>query len=256
MHKYIYVFLVAIYLLSGNQGFSQGAAIKNTSYNIYHNRLIIDYDLICDFDNLQNVLFFLWDDSYNIQIPRVVFGDIGEGVEPGYSKQVTWDIVQDNELLVGRLRPQLILKDEFYQRKGSGSVLFSILIPGLGDYFVADHRNMKFKPYLRTVSAISLVGLGLKATKMRTRESLYTEFVDPRTNITEYRFYGYGSYNHWLFPHDNLVFLGMGAAIWIYDIIWVANRGGRNDKLRQALDKVNINYNYQNGGEIGFKYNF
>ncbi len=254
--RYLFTFLFLLFIICPGKLFPQDASVRNLGYSIHHKRLVIDYDLISEVNESQSVLFFLWDNSYNVLIPRTVFGDVGESVVPGRSRQITWDIVQDNELLTGRLRPRVILKNEFYQRGGSGSAFYSLLVPGLGGYFVADRQNMVFKPYLRTISSVSFIGLGIKALQMRTREPLYSEHVNPRTGTTETRFYGYGPHSHWLFPNDHVVFLGLGAAVWIYDIIWVANRGGRNDKLRRALSNIELNRNYLNGYEIGFRHQF
>lgn len=250
MFKYLIFSLLIIFLPAGNTVLGQRPEIRNIDFNIQHSRLVIDYDLVSESAEPQNVLFFLWDDSYSVLVPRTIFGDVGDSVEPGAAKQITWDIVQDNHLLAGRLRPRLVLSDDFFNRGGSRSVLYSFLVPGLGGYFVADHRSMKFKPYMRTLSSVSFLSLGIYASGKRTRESLYSDRVNLRTGQTENLFYGYGSYNHWLFPNDNFVFLSLGAAIWIYDIIWVANRGGRNDKLRRAFDNINFSFT---GSELGLK---
>ena len=232
------------------------AKISNVKYDLMVNSLIVQYDLLSKSDEKKDVLLFFWDNDYNPIVPRSLKGDVGLNVPTGKSKQIQWNLLQDNYMIAGRLKPELILKDEFYGRGSSMNAFYSVLIPGLGDYFVADHKTMLFKPYLRTTVTLSLMGLGIRATQLRTRESIYSYWVNPRTGREELRFTGNGDYKYWLFPYDNYVFLSAGAALWIYDIIWVATRGGRNAKLNKAFRNFDLNYDSNSGAVVKYRLNF
>lgn len=232
-----FLFLLACQVFNQNR---QG--LSNIEFNLIDNQLIIDYNLNLSKGSEQEVLLVLWNSDHSIMIPESLSGDFGKSIAPGANKQIQWNIVEDNALLSGRLKPELILKSDFYQKKGSHSALYSLIIPGMGAYFVTDVNQMVFKPYLRTVTSLSFIGLGIKASNMKSREALYSDWVNPRTGKTEKRFHGYGPYNYWLFDYDSAVFLGLGLAIWIYDVIWVAHKGGRNDKLKKAFKNLDVSY--------------
>jgi hypothetical protein len=44
-----------------------------------------------------------------------------------------------------------------------------------------------------------------------------------------------GGTDYWLFRNDAEVFLGIGIAAWVFDVIWVARQGSRNNRIRANL---------------------
>ena len=43
------------------------------------------------------------------------------------------------------------------------------------------------------------------------------------------------STDYWLFPYDSEIFLGIGIAVWVTDIVWVARKGVQNNKNKVHL---------------------
>ena len=153
------------------------------------------------------------------------------------------------------------ISKEFNRAGGSGYAALSLIMPGLGDYFVADHRLMIFKPYLRTISSLGLIGLGIYAGEQRYRsEGEYISVLKPDSwRFTgDDRFmdvYQKGDLNYWLFKGDQELFITLGAVIWVSDIIWVLVKGSNNKKFLNELNSgSDFTLGYQNGG-MGFKYN-
>lgn len=61
---------------------------------------------------------------------------------------------------------------------------------------------------------------------------------------------------YWLFRYDTEVFLGVGLAAILVDVIWVARQGVKNNKLRsEFLDKVSLNSTNQ-GLQLTFRHTF
>jgi hypothetical protein len=215
------------------------SGIRNVSFELNDQKLITSYDLFTGDNEPRNIVFFLWDKDYNVLRPESLSGDFGAGVEPGNDKQIIWDIYEDNKLVKGKVRPGIFLEDQL-RYGGASNAFLSVLIPGLGGYFVADYRNIAFKPYFRTASVIGLSTIGVIALQNYSREKLYSNRVNWNTGQPEITFNGYGESNYWLFPYDYAIFFGGAAIIWMYDIIWVAARGGHNQKLRKAFNDVSF----------------
>ncbi|QKG80399.1 hypothetical protein [Tenuifilum thalassicum] len=195
--------------------------------------------------------------EYNPLIPKSISfcGDNNLGEHK--SNCLIWDMDKDNYLLYSKLRPQVININSFYKKKGYGSFIYSLVLPGLGDYFVSDYRNLHFKPYLRTLSSVAFLTLGIIANSKIYREPQYSIYVNPRTNQEELTFNGYGEKKYWLFKYDNVLFLGAGISIWVYDIIWVASVGGRNSKLKRALDDFSVTTNaFSKGVTLNYNLKF
>lgn len=237
--------LIIIFISLSLHTFGQRATgIKNTSFELNEQTLIAKYDLVSKDNSPKNIVFFLWDSNYNVLKPKSLSGDQGANVEPGENKTITWNIYDDNNLIKGKVRPGIILADQL-KYGGANNAFLSVIVPGLGAYFVEDYRNIAFKPYYRTASVIGLSTLGVVALQNYSREKLYTYVVNWRTNQPELTFNGNGESSYWLFPYDYAIFFGGAAIIWLYDVIWVAAKGGKNQKLRNAFNDISFQVNDQ-----------
>ena len=58
--------------------------------------------------------------------------------------------------------------------------------------------------------------------------------------------------DYWLFRYDAELFLGIGLAAWITDVIWVARRGKRNNQIRSTLYDHLTLIPFRNGIMINF----
>lgn len=231
--KKIVLTLLSAFLISIT--FAQTPKVKNLDLKIENDKVLFNYDLITKKTNeIQTIELFLIDDDYNIFVPKKIKGDFGTNVLPGENKQIEWDIYNDDLAISQKLKPKIVVNG--VKKGGASNVVYSILVPGLGDYFVADQKDMFFKPYLRTIGALGFVALGIYADSKDYRESLYTDhYIDLWGNFVQLpeATHRYGVDDHYLmFKGDKYVFYTIGTAIWFSDIIWVLMKGLENDKLR------------------------
>ncbi len=238
------------------------ARITNVEMDVVDNKVRIYYDVLPpnSTGSHQVDLKFITQD-FRFITPSSLSGDFGVNVTPGKRKMIEWNVISDMNTITGKIRPTLYL-DGFNpdtEIKGSPkNAFFSVLIPGFGDYFVKDHRDMFFKPYYRTLSSWSLIALGIYANNKRYRDEGYymkwTQYVNIRNDyswelrLVERESWVEGDMNYWLFKGDSEFFISTGIIIWVYDIIWVAAIGSTNEKLRHSLEKTNTSLNCIPGG--------
>ena len=247
---------------------AQEAKVKNVDLKVKDNKVIVNYELISNekSDNNNIELFFI-DDRYTIKVPKKLDGDFGENINPGSNKTIEWDVFKDNITIAQKLQPKIIVNG--IKKGGSKNAYLSMLIPGLGDYFVKNHKDMIIKPYLRTISTLGLVGLGVYALNERHQEPIMS--VKYRTERYDSNNDGEITYEdgtrsievpiligtqtkNWLFSNDAEVFLISGAVLWIADVIWVYSKGLENEKLKMFSNySFNIN---SNNGFTGFSLSY
>ena len=238
----------------------QEAKVKNVDIDIEKNKIIVNYDLIGnDIANKHYIELFFIDDRYSVQVPKKLSGDFGEGVSPGLNKRIEWDVFTDDVAIAQKLQPKIVVNG--IQKGGSINALYSILVPGLGDYFVKDSKSMVFKPYMRTISTLGLIGLGITAKQNREIHSIMSvEFVLERydsdndgdidrqdaTRTVEKPIIIGQETKYWLFPNDKELFLISGITLWVADVIWVFVKGAENEKLKM-FSNYSFNANVSNG---------
>lgn len=214
------------------------------SISVDQNRALIHYKIKTQIPEAAHriELQFL-DDSYNLIQPKMLSGDIGHVIPGETDKTITWDITRDMKLLGTRVTPVLFVNGkskQFSNTGGPGNAWLSLLLPGLGDYFVADQKMMTFKPYMRTISSLGLIGLGLYAGSQRTYEIEVRRYIRPGVEYYEgddrfyYKEVQGDPINQW-FKWDKEVFLIAGATIWAADILWVLAKGTNNAKFLNSF---------------------
>ncbi len=231
-------------------------------------KFIITYDITgSDENSSHRIEFYVIDNKGNIVFPDSLTGDIGNGITGGPDKRIVWDIFSEFDIVYGTFDPHIIINGhEGYNIKGGPSnMFFSVLIPGLGDYFVEEQKDILLKPYLRTVASLGFITLGIIAGEKR-------DFIPP-VWIPEHEVIGYhlvnhswafgpyiepghwadrGHYEYWLFKGDKEVLVTAGAAIWLCDVIWVYLKGKKNKQLEKQLQH-RYELSLQSYG-IGFTY--
>ncbi len=226
--------------------------IENIRMDFKDNRLEVEYDIAgSDSGQLHRIDFYVIDNIGNVVFPDSLKGDVGKDIPSGKDKHIIWDIYSEYDVVYGSFDPRIVLdgKSRYGMKGGPSNALLSVVMPGLGDYFVADHRKMKFKPWYRTAATYAFVGMGLAALVNREHippvmgePGWYLEPIpvgDGHRIWTEvYRENwikepGYTEY--WLFRYDAEFFMGVGLALWIYDIIWVAREGAKYKTVRDKI---------------------
>lgn len=217
-------------------GFGQESKVKNIDIDISGNKVFINYDLIQkDTFSANDIELFFVDNRFTVKVPEKLSGDIGSNIKPGQNKRIEWDVFNDDVEIAQKLKPRIIVNG--IKKGGPQNALYSILIPGLGDYFVKDHKDMIIKPYYRTLATFGVIGLSVMASQNRERINIISEetqyvqengLMVPSTRTYVSGYY----YEYWMFKGDAEVFLVTGIAMWIGDIVWVYAKGNENDRLR------------------------
>lgn len=232
--------------------------IENVSMEVVDDRINLTYDIAGSITGkLHRVELIVIDNMGNIILPDSVSGDVGAEVQAGRSKTVTWEIHKEYDVVYGGFEPRIILDGTENQvmHGGPSNLFLSMLLPGLGDYFVADRQHMKIKPYQKAAFTYGMLGLSLAA--YLSREYIPPVMAPPGWYWTGNHLGGDGltsyeykeewwlmkaeSTDYWLFPYDSEVFLGIGIAVWITDIIWVTRKGVQNNKIRNSImDNISL----------------
>ncbi len=259
--------LLGLLLLLSTMLFAQKIAkAKNIGFGIEQNKAIIHYDIKSPDEFSQHSVHLKFiDKQYYMITPLALSGDVGLNILGGTNKTIEWDIAEDFQSLDSKITPVLFVdgvSKEFSKTGGPNNALLSVLLPGLGDYFVADHRLMTFKPYLRTISSLGFIGLGIYAGNQRYNAEGYFETIlasRAYNSISKEKYteiYREGDLQYWIFKGDKEVFITLGAAIWFADIIWVLAKGTNNENFLKELRKgSDFSLGYHQG-DLSLKYSF
>ncbi len=260
-----------ILLLSNLHGQRTQSGIDNVHMDVSDNTVLIHFDINGgDRADLHDIRIQFISDAQELIQPYNLGGDIGPGITSGTGKTIVWDVTQDMYALHMKLYPLIISDRGLTSQKiggGPGNAWLSLLVPGLGDYFVANRRDMKFKPIYRTLLALGCTSLGTYAALQREQgEPLYALSKDqasphynpyPSTPTYSYKFYGYGDTRYALFKGDAEVLLSAGVAVWLYDVIWVYSKGNLNRKLRLSMKANSLGMGPVSGGaQLSCTYTF
>ncbi len=263
-----------VFLFSANLHAQRLPLAKNLDITIDQNKAIIHYDIKTRKQGtFHRVDLKFLDEDYHLVSPTLLIGDIGPNISAEKNRTIEWDITNDVQLLGSNITPVLFVdgtSKQFSNTGGPRNALLSLLLPGLGDYFVADRRMMTFKPYMRTITSLGFIGFGYWLGEQRyPGEGEYQTFVrltrvpndiGPGNHYEEtfYEKYVEGETQYFLFKGDKEVFMSLGAAIWAADIIWVLAKGSNNVKFLNATTKgSDFHLGYIPGGAaMQFSYTF
>ena len=211
------------------------ARIENVDFFVIDEQIMISYDLVkASSQETFNLSVECVTEENEIIIPTSLTGDIGEGVKPGKGKKVYWDVFKDLDEISGEImfRINIISVERIYG--GPGNAAYSLLVPGLGDYYVADPAGMKIKPYYRTIAAYGLVGYGL--IERINANNKYDDYNNS-TNRDEFDDL-YDKANK--ANHRSQIAIGMGVAVWTFDVVWVIIKGAKNNKENKYRFQGNV----------------
>ncbi len=265
MYNFRKMLLVGLIMFASTVLFAQRIArVKNMEIGIQQNKALIHYELKSpELGSAHSIQLKFLDKEYNLITPTKLTGDVGPNIYSGTGKSIEWEISGDYQFSGSKITPVIFvdgISKEFNRAGGPGNALFSLILPGLGDYFVADQRMMRFKPYLRTATSLGLIGLGIYAGNQLYRaEGEYIQVLRAdfwrRTGDDRFKIvYQEGDIQYWWFKGDKELFISMGAAVWAFDVIWVLIRGSNNKRFLKELNRgseITIGY-YQ--GDISLKY--
>ena len=252
MVRFTLIWLILLLEINCLSGQKYKPHIANMSMELVDDRINLTYDIAGSrIGQLHSVELIVIDNMGNIILPDSVSGDVGAEVQAGRSKTVMWDIQKEYDVVYGGFEPRIILDGSENQVMNGGpyNLILSMIVPGLGDYFVADRQQMKVKPYQKAALTYGMLGLSLAAALSRehippvmaapgwywTGNSLGGDGATQYEYKEEWWVMKAESTDYWLFPYDSEIFLGIGIAVWVTDIIWVARKGVQNNKIRNSF---------------------
>jgi hypothetical protein len=222
------------------------ARIENIRTEMTGKSMVIKYDIAnTSAETYHRIDLAVIDNKGNAIYPDSVSGDRGPLVPGGMDKMIVWELYKEFDIVYGNFTPRLSI-DAADTRKGMQGpeyALLSLLLPGLGDYFVADSKQMKLKPYYKT--AITAGFLGLSLASYLNREVIppvmnppgwyYTMQSPDPVYIDHEWVWQIERTDYWFFQYDAEVLLGIGIASWLFDVIWVARQGVVNNRVFHSI---------------------
>jgi hypothetical protein len=223
------------------------AIAKDISISVAQNKAIINFNLHArEPASTHLVQLSFIDEKNNVIWPTSLSGNVGGNIESGPHRAIEWDITDDYQQMSSMITPVIFvdgISKQYSNTGGPKNALLSLMVPGLGDYFVADHRIMRFKPYFRTISSLGLIALGIYAGNQRYyAEGEFKLFLKPDAWRYEgsdrfFEKYVEGDLQYFWFKGDQELFISLGAAIWLADVVWVFAKGSNNQKFINATRK-------------------
>ena len=222
------------------------ARIENIRINMTDNYLEVKYDISGSTKGtVHQVDFAVVDNAGNIVTPDSISGDVGPYVIAGNDKQIVWKLNKEFDVIYGNFTPRLSIDVDNTRNhmRGPEYAFLSLLLPGLGDYFVADSKQLKFEPYYKTAVTAGFLGLSLAAHIKREEipplmnpPGWYYTMQSPDPVYIDHEWLlEIAKTDYWLFQYDAEILLGIGLATWLFDVIWVARRGVENNKIYNSV---------------------
>ncbi|MFW5657322.1 MAG: hypothetical protein ACOC0C_06860 [Bacteroidota bacterium] len=156
--------------------------------------------------------------------PFALSGDVGEQVLGGNERKIVWDLYQDIDGLSGNLKAIINVtdKERIKHLGGQSNAFLSVLVPVAGNYFVQKNKLRPIMTHILvfggTAATLAYYGMSNDAyheyLHAREQDELNASFSDAQSKLRTANIIGSAT-----------------AAIWLYDILHVAVRGSKNNKI-------------------------
>ncbi len=249
MKKLTIAFICIFVVLTMVNAQNSSARVENVRTQMTGKSLVVRYDIISpSSESYHHIDLVVVDNKGNAIYPDSVSGDFGPLIAVGKDKKIVWDIYREFDVVYGDFKPRVIIDagDHRKHARGPEYAALSLLLPGLGDYFVTDARQLRIKPYYKTALTAGILGLSWAAYKNRmdvpaviAPPGYYLSADAPPGEKYKYFPDGYlvepASTEYWLFHKDAEIILGIGIASWLFDVIWVARKGVVNNRIYNSV---------------------
>jgi hypothetical protein len=229
------------------------AKITDVDFHLEDRYIVVNYNIVGSLPKEQMTieLRFITENNESI-IPKTVTGDIGTNLFGDGMKAILWDVVADNVTLSGNLKASVTITSSKILYSGASNAFLSVLIPGLGGYYV--DKN-KARSVLTTISTIGLMGFGIY--EKRQANKYYSEYNASIVASDIQSLYAKAN------DAQNKYFIAtrVAAGIWALDIIYVTFKGIHNrNEAKSAYNEFNddgLKLNYVNNGfQLGYSLSF
>lgn len=238
------------------RGVSQN--IENVDFVSFDDHIEVTYDLInCPLNTVFNLTLVFVKPNGETIYPKNVSGDL-ESVTPGFKKLIKWYFRNDVEDYNGEIKAILSIKgfslknelspkvnlmdntnsnsnlngalDQIKQINkvggGADNTILSMLLPGFGDHFV----NTKEHTIPLLISAIYIGSVYTALNAKRISDENYAIYSNSRNQAEMDETFVIASNN----LNKANIAIGVAAAVWLVDVIRVAAKGSKNDRLRNS----------------------
>ena len=221
---------------------AKSAKIENVKLAVKNEKIIVTYD-ISDFDIYSSYDIGLKILSAQQYVPISVTGDVGKGVLGGQNKMIIWDVYQDVDKLVGKIKARVSVINESRPFGGRASNVWkSVVYPGWGQHYVGkgNHKLLSNKRGVVTSLLFTAAIAGTVTFYLDYEfnwKQKYLNYDNP-LSLTSQRYQdeirGYREKaNRSLQTAD--IFLVVATAIWVCDVISVYNKGKKNIRTNPYL---------------------
>jgi hypothetical protein len=216
------------------------AKIADVDYYLEGNYIVVNYTIIGSLPKEHMTIELSFKTEGNkLIIPQTVSGDIGNKLLGDGLKTVRWDIVSDHLILSSNLKAIVTITSSKVLYGGPSNALLSVIIPGLGGYFVEKNKT---RSIVTTISTLGLLGYGISQKHLANK--YYDEYkaIIQTTEIDNL----YNKANN--AQHKYYISTRIAAGLWVFDIIWVAVKGIQNKKISKSyfntfnMDGLRVNY--------------
>ena len=176
------------------------------------------------------------DENNNEIIPVSMKGDIGTNIKGGINKQIIWDVFNDISDVPPKLKAKVRITEIKEVFGGPSNALFSVMVPGLGDWYVKNQKKMILKPYIRTAAVYGILGYGIYQTIQIPKAK--NEYLNPKENppLTDWKTTNDKNYqiyrNH---VNQSIIYTSAGITCWVADVVWVLIKGSSNARQNKNL---------------------
>jgi len=247
-------FLLLILILNFQYIFCQTKAkITDVDFRLEDRYIIVTYNLIGTLPKEEmNIAMKFVNENNEAYIPRSVINDVGTKVYGDGQKTILWDVVSDQVTMSGNWKARVEIITSRILYSGAGNALLSMIIPGLGGYYV---DTKKGRAVLTTITTLGLIGFGvyekIQANKYFTdyeKSVVQTEIDDLYETANNYN-------------HKYFIATRAAAGVVAIDVIYVFFKGLHNRKVAKNAynafsgDGLHL-LQVRNGLQIGYSLRF
>jgi hypothetical protein len=229
------------------------AKIADVDFHIEDRYIVVNYTLTGTLPNEQMTIELRFiTESNNLIIPKTLTGDLGTGKFNDGSKAILWDLIADSVLLSENIKAVVNIKSSKILYHGPSNAFLSVILPGLGGYFVDENKT---RSVLTTVSALGFIGYGVSQKILA--DKYYADYKGSSSSSDIQDLYDKANKAQQNFQTSTTI----AAGIWALDIIWVTLKGFHNIKVAKNAygatnnDRIRIFY-VNNGMQLVYKVSF